>query len=162
MRLGEILNLKWADVDWQRGQLAIRDSKNGEGRVVPLDGTVLGLLKTRRGARDTSPRPACKDNTFPLQGVIFGSPSGGRLTTVRRAFRTACRRSGLADLHFHDLRHTFASLFMQSGGNLYALQKLLGHRSIKMTERYSHLSPGHLKSEVERMQEMWVEVPVRN
>jgi site-specific recombinase XerD len=52
---------------------------------------------------------------------------------------------GLKLLRFHDLRHTFASLFMMGGGNIYTLQKLLGHASVQMTERYSHLSPEHLK-----------------
>jgi len=168
LRLGEIRNLRWQDVDWHSGQLSIRDSKNGEGRVVPLDGAVLALLKIRRGQMPEG-LSACKDEPPEAQEFIFeraatwgrdGSrcPGGGRLGSIKRAFKTACKRARLKDLRFHDLRHTYASRFIQSGGSLYALQKLLGHKSIAMTQRYAHLSPGYLKDEAARMNGMW-EVP---
>jgi integrase len=61
-----------------------------------------------------------------------------------RQFAAARKRAGSTKIRFHDLRHTFASHFMMNGGNIYDLQKILGHSSVKMTERYAHLSPNHL------------------
>ena len=59
-------------------------------------------------------------------------------------------RAQLEDFRFHDLRHTFASWFMMRGGDLYALQQILGHASITQTERYAHLAPDHLRSQMLR------------
>jgi hypothetical protein len=66
-------------------------------------------------------------------------------------------------LHFHDLRHTFASRWMMNGGDLYVLKEILGHKSITMTQRYAHLSPAFKQAMVDRMEQMWakpVETPV--
>jgi site-specific recombinase XerD len=68
---------------------------------------------------------------------------------IYRHFQVAQKRAGITNtIRFHDTRHTFASNFMMNGGNLYDLQKLLGHTSIKMTERYAHLAPNHLEKTV--------------
>jgi len=67
---------------------------------------------------------------------------------VKRSFTSACRRAGLEDFRFHDLRHTFASHLVMNGVSLKAVQELLGHADIKMTLRYSHLSQAHLKEAV--------------
>ena len=80
--------------------------------------------------------------TYPRRpgvDLIFASPSGGRYTNVRGAFKNACKRAGIIDLHFHDLRHSYASNFMMGGGDIFALQILLGHKAITMTQRYAHL-----------------------
>jgi hypothetical protein len=58
-------------------------------------------------------------------------------------------------LHFHDLRHTFASQWVMSGGDLYVLKDILGHKSIVMTQRYAHLSPEYKRSMVDRMEKIW-------
>jgi integrase len=141
MRLGEILNLQWGDLDFASGHIVIRDSKNGEPRHVPMDSTVRQLLS---GYIPTSGSPH-----------VFPSASGGRLSTVQKAFRNARTRAGMPDLHFHDLRHTFASQWMMNGGDLYALKDILGHKSIVMTQRYAHLSPAFKRAMVDRMEQMW-------
>jgi integrase len=64
------------------------------------------------------------------------------------AFMHACRKVGISDFRFHDLRHTFASLLVQRGVDLYRVQRLLGHRDARMTQRYAHLSPENLKEAV--------------
>jgi hypothetical protein len=61
----------------------------------------------------------------------------------------------MPDLHFHDLRHTFASHWVMSGGDLYVLKDILGHKSIVMTQRYAHLSPAYKRTMVDRMEKMW-------
>ena len=69
---------------------------------------------------------------------------------IRAAFETAVEWAKLEDFHFHDCWHHFASWFMMRGGSLLALRDILGHRDIKLTARYAHLSPGHLRTEIEK------------
>jgi integrase len=126
MRLGEIFNLKLEDLDFSNGSILIRDSKNGHPRHIPMDSAVRDLLSSYIPSLGTS--------------HVFPSASGGRLSTVQKAFRNARIRAGMPELHFHDLRHTFASQWVMNGGDLYVLKDILGHKSIAMTQRYAHLS----------------------
>jgi integrase len=141
MRLGEILNLKHADIDFVTGVLTVRNSKNGESRHIPMDSTVTALFKQ-------TPKQSNSDYVFP-------SPTGVRWSCNQKAFRHARSWAGLVDLHFHDLRHTFASQWMMNGGDLYALREILGHKSIAMTQRYAHLSPAYQRAMVDRMEAIW-------
>lgn len=141
MRRGEILNLQWGDLDFSSGHVVIRDSKNGEPRHIPMDSAVRELLSGYTLTSGSS--------------HVFPSASGGRLSTIQKAFRNARIRAGMSDLHFHDLRHTFASQWMMAGGDLYVLKDILGHKSIAMTQRYAHLSPAFKQAMVERMEQMW-------
>ncbi len=70
----------------------------------------------------------------------------GNMVTV--AFERACKRAGIKDFCFHDLRHTFASYLTMGGVNLRTVQTLLGHKDLRMTMRYSHLSTEHLREAV--------------
>lgn len=141
MRSGEIRNLQWCDLDFDTGFLIVSDSKNDEKRHVPLDSTVVALL-------GNWPRTAGSE-------FVFTNSAGGHLGWLQHGFRKALGRSGLTDLHFHDLRHTFASQWMMAGGDLYVLKSILGHKSIAMTQRYAHLSPAYKKAMVERMEQIW-------
>src|SRR5437667_1167611 len=114
MRLSEILNLRWQDLDFSSGFILVRDSKNGQERQVPMDSMISTLLRSW-------PR---------LSDLVFTSVlTGGRIVDVRTGFLNACKRAGLTDLHFHDLRHTFASQFVMSGGSLYTCHRVLGHNA---------------------------------
>src|SRR5205823_7525776 len=95
MRQGEILNLEWRDLDFDAGFILVRESKNGQARHVPMDTTVRELFSNY-------PRSFGSD-------LIFAGPSGSRLTDIRVGFQNACTRAGISDLHFHDLRHSYAS-----------------------------------------------------
>jgi integrase len=95
MRLGEILNLCWQDLDFHAGFILVRDSKNGDPRHVPMDTTLTGLFSRYPRRSGTQ--------------LVFSGSSGSRLTDIRVGFLNACRRAGITNLHFHDLRHTFAS-----------------------------------------------------
>ena len=141
MRSGEIRSLQWNDVDFDSGFIIIRDSKNGEPRHVPMDSTVVDLFRNY-------PRT-------PGSELVFTNAAGGRLGWVQHGFRKALARAGISDLHFHDLRHTFASFWMTRGGELYALKDILGHKTIAMTQRYAHLSPAYKRAMVERMEQIW-------
>src|SRR5438874_1716933 len=141
MRLGEILNLRWYDLDFASGFILVRDSKNGESRHVPMDATLFALFRAYPHR--------------PSTDLVFSSSSGGHIVDVRTGFQNACKRAGLIDLHFHDLRHTFASQFVMAGGNLFILKSVLGHKNITMTQRYAHLAPTYLIKSIDRMNTLW-------
>jgi len=144
MRLGEILNLHWYDLDFASGFILVRDSKNGESRHVPMDATLFALFRAYPHRLGTD--------------LVFSSPAGGRIVDVRTGFQNACKRAELTDLHFHDLRHTFASQFVMAGGDLYILKEILGHKSPAMAARYAHVSPTYLIKSIDRMNTLWAGV----
>ena len=90
---------------------------------------------------------------FPQQsetGYIFANPKTGKpVTTLKKSFHTALRTAGIDDFRFHDLRHCFASDLVRKGADLFVVQKLLGHASPKMTQRYAHLHDDHLQRTVQ-------------
>jgi integrase len=147
LRRGEILSLRWQDLDFQASFILVRDSKNGQVRHVPMDTTIAALFGSyeRRIGSD----------------FVFASANGGRLVDIKVGFRNACDRAGITDLHFHDLRHTFASQFMMAGGEIYTLQQILGHKSPSMSGRYAHLSPAYKIKAIDRMNNLWQQaIPV--
>ena len=79
---------------------------------------------------------------------VFCNKDGKRFNDVRDSFKSACRKAGIFDFRFHDLRHTFASHMVMRGVGLRAIQELLGHCDLKLTMRYAHLAPGHLRDSV--------------
>lgn len=79
---------------------------------------------------------------------VFCNLQGQPYDEVKRSFKTACHKAGIEDLRFHDLRHTFASYLVMKNVNLKTVQHLLGHKDIRMTLRYSHLSREHLQAAV--------------
>jgi integrase len=141
MRSGEIRNLQWRDLDFDTGFLILRETKNGQTRHSPMDSTVIELLRQW-------PRTAGSE-------FVFTNAAGGRIGWLQHGFRKALARAGLSDLHFHDLRHTFASQWMMAGGDLYVLRSILGHKSVAMTQRYAHLSPAYKRAMVDRMEQIW-------
>src|SRR2546427_8788599 len=144
MRLGEILNLRRHDLDFASGFILVRDSKNGESRHVPMDATLFALFRAYPHR--------------PSTDLVFSSSSGGHIVDVRTGFLNSCKRASLTDLHFHDLRHTFASQFVMAGGDLYILKEILGHKSPAMAARYAHVSPTYLIKSIDRMNTLWAGV----
>ncbi len=129
MRRGEIFNLKWSYVDLKKRFIEVIKSKNGEKRVIPINKTLLEVLH-RLPRRIDSP-------------YVFPGKKGKKRTDCKKSFRTAMRKAEIEDFCFHDLRHTFASHLVMAGVPLLTVAELLGHKSIEMTKRYSHLSPNH-------------------
>ncbi|MCC2641295.1 MAG: putative Integrase [Nitrospira sp.] len=139
MRMGEIVSLTWAGVDLTRRSVTVFRSKNGERRTIPANQTVLGLLGEKYAIRQTA------------SDLVFRSQTGTRLdgSNIRRCLNSALKTAKIHDLHFHDLRHTFATRMVQAGVDLYKVQRLLGHKSPVMTQRYAHHYPESLRDGVE-------------
>ncbi len=148
MRRGELCALKWDRIDFIRNQIIVsrtlgryglsETTKTGKKRFVPISPTVKQilqkLLREQKGE------------------FVFCDEHGVRLDAhhLYRDFHRSQKRAGFTKLiRFHDLRHTFASHFMMNGGNIYDLQKILGHSILEMTQRYAHMSSDHLAEAIQ-------------
>ncbi len=136
MRLGNILGLTWQDIDLSRNVITLEHTKNGERLGLPMNDTVRNLLVQLNKIR------------YINSPYVFPTSTGTKFdnSKIGKWFRDACKKTGIQDFRFHDLRHTFASWLVQANVNLYNVQKLLGHKDFKMTQRYAHLAPDNLKS----------------
>lgn len=138
-RQSELFNLEWSDIDFERGQIIIQNkedwhTKSYRHRVIPINDKIIDVLLEQRKVS---------------QGrYVFSQENGERLNKVkiRRTFEKAMREAGISSTDFKILRHTYASHLVMKGVDIRTVQKLLGHHSIKMTEKYSHLAPDHLQS----------------
>lgn len=142
LRAGEIFSLRWQDIDTDRGLILIADPKGGNNRTAFMTEKAknIFLRMNRQGPED----------------LVFSNRDGERLTEISKRFRVAIEalgfNKGVSDRRqrvcFHTLRHSFASWHVEGGTDLYTVKKLLGHGTIGMTERYSHLSQGALQNAV--------------
>ena len=132
MRRDEAVYLRWNDVDRQREAATLPDTKNGTTRTVSLSANAMALI-------DTRPRLINSPFIFPRND---GEPYKGASLGFREAKRRAKLVRPYKAFRLHDLRHIYAIEYLRGGGNLYALQKQLGHGSIRQTEFYlQHLTP---------------------
>lgn len=141
-RQGEIMSLRWGQIDFARQIITLHDTKNGERRALPLVGEAFTLLQDRSKVRSLTddrifpPKPRAKKSQY----VDLHSP-----------WVAARKAAGLQDFHWHDLRHTAASYLAMSGVSLVEIAKVLGHRTLAMVARYSHLSDGHIVATGEKL-----------
>lgn len=141
MRQGEILKLRWSDIDFDRRQLVIHETKNNERRVVPVVSEAHRVLKEYGKVRQIN-----SEHVFPA-----GARSG--VQAIRKAWEAALAKAEIADFRFHDLRHSAASYLAMNGATLAELADVLGHKTLQMVKRYAHLSEAHTSKVVERMNE---------
>jgi site-specific recombinase XerD len=130
-RKSEILNLRCdTHIDLNHGFILLDKTKNGDRREIPINATLKAVLQglTRR---------------LDIPFVFYNKATGKPYKDVKKSFATACRKAGIKDFHFHDLRHSFASHLVMAGVDLTTVKELLGHKDIKMTLRYAHLAPSH-------------------
>jgi integrase len=130
MRRGEILSLTRRSVDWQNHAVKLEQTKNGESRYVFLNDEAYQALRALPTRIDT-------ELLFPIYKE-----------QLSKAFRKSCAEAKIEDFRLHDLRHTFASYQAMAGVQGRTLQALLGHKDMRMTVRYSHLSDAHLRAAV--------------
>lgn len=127
MRLSEITGLTWDRIDLEREQIFLRETKNGRSRTVALVGEALELLK-----RHLQYRKPGNPYLFPAKKRF------GRIS-IRKAWEEACKRARIENLHFHDLRHTFATYAAESGASNLELATATGHKTLQMLQRYTHM-----------------------
>jgi len=144
MRAGEIFSLLWENVNMDVGQIRVVDAKAGN-RTAYMTERVKSMLQGLQDGR----------------GIVFPSKTGGIIgqisKTVERAISSLGLNDGITDPRnkatFHSLRHTMASRCVESGVDLYTVKELLGHSTLAMTERYSHVSNESLELAVKRMED---------
>jgi integrase len=145
MRRGELVHLRWSDVDLKNQSIRIQSAANfrtkrGKCRVVPINPEVEKVLVRRNECSNG-------EYVFHVDGRMIHEQG------LSRWFKRYVRRSKLnSELHFHSLRHSFASWLVQGDVSLYQVQKLLGHSSIKVTEMYGHLLTDDLRGAVNRIE----------
>jgi integrase len=137
-RRGELMRIRWQDVDMERGRILLLLTKNGQRRFIYLNQLSRQVLA---GLERGQP----KDLLFP----------GVTLARVSVAFVRACKAAGILDFSFHDLRHTFASQLRMNGADLHTVGQLLGHKDLRMTSRYSHLSPEFLGAAASKLDDVF-------
>ncbi|MBT4838115.1 MAG: site-specific integrase [Methylococcales bacterium] len=132
MRRNEIMSLKWKDVDFKLNRIILEDTKNGERRSIPISDQPLKLLleHRKRMSRSELLFPSKVDPTKSMD--------------LRKPFATALKLAEIEDFKFHDLRHSAASYLIMNGASETAVGELLGHKTMQMVKRYSHLSESHI------------------
>jgi integrase len=141
-RQGEILNLRWNNVDLKRRQVTFVETKNDEIRTVPLQGLAYELIKERAENRRIDTTLIFPSNTKPQKPLSINS-----------VFRRAVQKAKLDDFRFHDLRHSAASYLAMNGASLAEIAEILGHKTLQMVKRYAHLTEQHTASVVSSMNE---------
>ena len=131
-RLSEIMGLNWTEIDLKTRTALLLDTKNGERRALPVVGDALALLKERSKVRKIDDA-----RLFPAGPRA----KDGAVADLRAPWEAALKAAKIEDFHWHDLRHTCASYMAMSGVSQVEMAKLLGHKTLAMTMRYSHLSP---------------------
>ena len=144
MRRGEIFRREWRDILYNEGLIVVRAKlKKGKIRYVPLQPELAEEIQRY-------PAVLGEDRILPPEP---GATSGRQ--RADKSFADLLDRADIREFRFHDLRHTFASWYMMSGGDLYELSKLLGHSNIKMTERYAELAQAHIIKTGSVSREVW-------
>jgi len=146
MRRGEVLGLRWLDIDFNGGRIMLPQTKNGDGRIVYLN----TLAQQALGA-------VTKGKAKPTDYVFNGEPVTPE--NVSLAFLRACRSVNVSDFRFHDLRHTAASWMRMKGADIHTVALILGHKDLRMAARYQHLSPAFLSDAVKLLDGAYAESP---
>lgn len=139
MRQAEILNLKWSDVDLDKGRAILHETKNGEIRQVTIAGHALQLLKDLDKVRRLDTQ------------LLFPGKYPKKPIVIRSAWEKAVSKAEILNFRFHDLRHTCASYLAMNGASLAEIAEVLGHKTLAMVKLYAHLSNSHTASVVSRM-----------
>lgn len=143
-RRGELLGLRWSQIDLEARTIRLEasDTKNGKMRIVPLNNEAHASIQARLDYRNRH----CPESAW-----VFCRKSGERNRTIQSSWAAVLEAAGLEDFRFHDLRHTCGSWLVQSGVALADVKEVLGHGTIRMTERYAHNAPENSRAAVERL-----------
>lgn len=139
MRRGEILALRWPDINLDRCSIVLHKTKNNERRAIPIVPSVLALLGKHAQVRHLH------------TDIVFAHNNQDRAIDFDHAFQDTVRAAKIENFRFHDLRHTAASYLAMSGATTPEIAAVLGHKTLAMVKRYAHLSDQHTGAVVERM-----------
>ncbi len=137
-RRGEILGLSWCDIDLAAQRAVLHKTKNNERRSLTLVGPVVDELHRLRKVRRLN------------NDSVFLSDEASAQHGIRKAWHQALNDAEINDFRFHDLRHTCASYLAMNGATTAEIAAVLGHKTLAMVKRYSHLSDEHVRDVVER------------
>ena len=141
-RQGELCELKWDHIDFEGGLLFFMNTKNKTHRVLPLSEEMLVIFQKRR-----------LNSFFAGSEWVFPDKVGDGPITVKYRFRKRVKKAGIEDFRFHDLRHCAGSALTRANVPEMKIQKIMGHKTVQMTKRYSHLRPSDIKKEVSLLAE---------
>ena len=145
MRWGELMQLTWGDVSFERGLITVRTPKNDETRYVPMNAAVLEVLQEHRTSQ-------AKEMDELVEHVFINPQTRKPYVDVRKLLSKSLKKAKITrDITFHELRHTAASNMVMAGIASEAVGRILGHKDPKMTKRYTHLAPDYLKNSVEKL-----------
>lgn len=140
MRQGEIMNLRWENVDLFKGRITLHQTKNGERRTVPLRGLALQLIQELTAEK-------CLNI-----GLLFPSKEDhNKPIDLRFPWEQALKKAGITNFRFHDCRHSCASYLLMNDATLAEISEVLGHKTLAMVKRYAHISEQHTVSIIEKM-----------
>lgn len=137
----EIMSIRWQDIDFSRSVITLHETKNGERRLLPLAGHALDLIKILAANRDSH----CE--------FVFPSNDKTKPVDLRTPWETALKNANIHDFRWHDLRHSCASYLAMNNASLAEIAEILGHKTLQMVKRYSHLSDSHTSKVVASMNE---------
>ena len=137
MRKSELINLRWLDINFDKGLATLDTTKNGDKRINPIPAVALDELRKFREIGNS---------------LIFFSPNNTEKSfDFRKQWYSSLKKAGITGFRFHDLRHTAASYLVMAGATLHEAGQILGHKSEQTTKRYAHLSTGHKSALAERV-----------
>ncbi|MHC4139166.1 MAG: tyrosine-type recombinase/integrase [Planctomycetota bacterium] len=139
LRQDELLSLEWSRVSFTRRTILIEKTKNGKPKTLPFNTIALDILEKKSKVRSVT------------NDLVFLSGNGTKINrhNLWRAFKKVLEDVGIENFTFHDLRHTFATRLAQNGEDIYKVAKLMGHKDIRMAQRYAHHCPESLRSGVD-------------
>lgn len=149
LRVSEVVSLKLADIDSDRMQIKIESAKGKKDRMVNLSPILLDIL--RQYIKKQEPRPS----TYLFESEIVGEPYSAR--SAQKVFQRAKEKAGIAkEVTFHSLRHSFATHLLEKGIDIRYIKDILGHFSIKTTQRYTHVKKEQLVQITSPLDDLWL------
>ena len=146
LRRAELFHLRWEDIRWKTGELTVASrrehhTKNYESRRIPMNQALIQALRTHK-----------REHIVVGNPYVFSNPEGKPYTDIREPLNDAAKRAGIADsVKLHQLRHAFCSHALMSGVDPRTVQKWMGHKDLKTTLRYAHVSPDHEKAAIQNL-----------